>query len=246
MTKTIWNFKTHPLRGVLLFSAITIAFHVLWRMCSSWAGSENPAWLFQATWFGEHLWDRAANAYTAMAGFTTRQAYLAAALINELLMGDNFERLGGENLRWLEGVNFERPEDVNFEQLDGDNFERPEDVNFERPAGVNSTFVFHAASPAGTQIRQLIIDHTCSGLKQFYQAFFLFLLYPGPWKHKAWFIPMAVAVMHLVNVFRIVVLSLVMLHAYHQWDIIHDWVVRPMFYVVLFGLWVWWDQRSGG
>ncbi len=230
MTKTISNFKTHPLRGALLFSAITIAFHVLWRAVGSWAGSENPAWLFQAKWFGEHLWAGAANIYTAMAGFTTRQAYLAAAFINELLMGDNFERLEGENIQWSGDVNFERPDDGNLEQ----------------PEGVNSTFVFHTASSSGPLVRQLIIDHTCSGLKQFYQAFFLFLLYPGPWKHKAWFIPMAIAMMHLVNVLRIVVLSLAMLHAYHQWDFIHDWVVRPMFYVVLFGLWMWWDQRSGG
>ncbi len=230
MIKTIWKCTKHPVQGVLLFSAITIAFHLLWRTGSSWAQSESPACLVQETWLGEHLWQVFTNIYKTMADFATRQAYLAAAAVNELLMGDNFEQLEGGGL----------------EQMSGVNFEPPTDNNVNNPANANSTFVFHAISPAGTQTRQLIIDHTCSGLKQFYQAFFLFLLYPGPWKHKTWFIPMAIAVMHLVNIFRIVVLSLAMLHAYHHWDVIHDWVVRPMFYVVLFGLWMWWDQRSGG
>jgi exosortase/archaeosortase family protein len=81
------------------------------------------------------------------------------------------------------------------------------------------------------------------GLKQFYQAFFLFLLYPGPWKHKLWYIPLAILVMHLVNVFRVVALSLVMVHAYPHWDLMHDWVLRPFFYVVLFALWVVWNER---
>ncbi len=33
------------------------------------------------------------------------------------------------------------------------------------------------------------IDEGCSGLKQFYQILMLFLLFPGPWKHKLWYIP---------------------------------------------------------
>lgn len=105
------------------------------------------------------------------------------------------------------------------------------------------TFRMTADGLAEPVTRFLIIDHTCSGLKQFYQALVLFLLYPGPRKHKPWFIPGVIVAMHLTNILRIVILGITMLHAYQHWDFVHDWVVRPMFYVVLFGLWVLWEQR---
>jgi exosortase/archaeosortase family protein len=89
----------------------------------------------------------------------------------------------------------------------------------------------------------MVVDDTCSGLKQFYQAIVLFMLYPGPWRHKLWYIPTALLAMHMVNIFRIVALSFTMVHHYQHWDMMHDWVLRPLFYVVLFGLWVFWEER---
>ena len=106
-----------------------------------------------------------------------------------------------------------------------------------------NTFRFDITAGGETLVRHLIIDHTCSGLKQFYQAFFLFLLYPGSARHKLWYIPMALVIMHLVNIIRVVGLSLTMVYAHQHWDFMHDWVLRPFFYVVLFGLWVVWDAR---
>ncbi len=83
---------------------------------------------------------------------------------------------------------------------------------------------------------------SCSGLKQFYQIVFLFLLYPGPWKHKAWYIPASLAVMYLVNVSRIVILSLVLFVWPQHWDFIHMWILRPFFYVVIFAEWMVWNE----
>lgn len=83
----------------------------------------------------------------------------------------------------------------------------------------------------------------CSGLKQFYQVFFLFLLYPGPWRHKLWYIPAVVVAMHLTNLFRIVSLSVIVIWKAEYWDFSHDWILRPLFYVVLFGLWVVWVEK---
>lgn len=87
------------------------------------------------------------------------------------------------------------------------------------------------------------INEGCSGLKQFYQVAVLFLLFPGPWKHKAWFIPFGMFIMFLTNIFRIVVLSLVMEWSPANWHFVHDWILRPFFYVVLFFLWVWWVEK---
>jgi exosortase/archaeosortase family protein len=87
------------------------------------------------------------------------------------------------------------------------------------------------------------VNHSWSGLKQFYQWVVLMLLYPGPWKHKAWFIPLGMVIIHIVNLFRIVGMTFVTIHLSQHWDFIHDYVMRPFFYVVMFALWVWWNEK---
>lgn len=87
------------------------------------------------------------------------------------------------------------------------------------------------------------VNMSCSGLKQFYQWFFLMILYPGPWRHKFWFIPLGLVVIHFVNVLRIVGMVFVTIHNPANWHFIHDYIARPFFYVVMFFLWVWWNER---
>lgn len=87
------------------------------------------------------------------------------------------------------------------------------------------------------------IVESCSGLKQFYQIFVLFVLFPGPWKHKLWFIPMSLLIMHFVNIMRIVILSVIAVWKPEYWDFTHSWILRPFFYVVIFALWVWWVEK---
>ena len=87
------------------------------------------------------------------------------------------------------------------------------------------------------------VNESCSGLKQFYQIIVLFVLFPGKWKHKLWFIPMSILIMHLVNILRIVILSIMVLWKPEYWTFTHDWILRPGFYVVIFLLWVWWVEK---
>lgn len=87
------------------------------------------------------------------------------------------------------------------------------------------------------------VNSSCSGLKQFYQWFFLMTLFPGPWKQKIWFIPMGLIIIHIVNVFRIITMVFVTMYLADHWDFIHDWIMRPFFYVVMFMLWVWWNEK---
>lgn len=84
---------------------------------------------------------------------------------------------------------------------------------------------------------------SCSGLKQFYQWTVLMILFPGPWKKKLWYIPLGIVTIHVVNILRIVILCVVSVHWPQQWDLIHEWVLRPFFYVVIFGMWVLWVER---
>lgn len=87
------------------------------------------------------------------------------------------------------------------------------------------------------------VNTSCSGLKQFYQWFFLMILYPGPWKQKLWFIPLGLLVIHIVNIFRIIGMTFVTMTIPQHWDFMHDYVMRPFFYVVMFFLWVWWNEK---
>lgn len=87
------------------------------------------------------------------------------------------------------------------------------------------------------------VNLSCSGLKQFYQFLVLMLLYPGPWRHKLWFIPAGLFVIHVVNIMRIVFMVFVTIHNSQNWDFWHDNIVRPFFYVVMFLLWVLWNEK---
>jgi exosortase/archaeosortase family protein len=89
----------------------------------------------------------------------------------------------------------------------------------------------------------IAINHSCSGLKPMLQFILLMLIFPGPWKHKAWFIPMGMLIVHCTNLFRICGLAVVTITVPEYWDFAHDNVFRPFFYVVIFFLWVWWVER---
>ena len=87
----------------------------------------------------------------------------------------------------------------------------------------------------GTGIR---INGSCSGDKQILQLALLLLIFPGKWKTKFWFIPLGIILIHATNVLRIVLLSLVAICRPEWMEIVHDTVLRGMFYIVIFGIWL--------
>ena len=92
----------------------------------------------------------------------------------------------------------------------------------------------------------IYVNESCSGFKQMWQVLVLFLLFPGPWKTKLWYIPMGMAAMFLFNIVRIVALSFAMIYWPEHWDFIHMWVLRPVYYLIIFILWVIWVEKFGG
>lgn len=91
--------------------------------------------------------------------------------------------------------------------------------------------------------RSVYITAGCSGLKQWIQVGLLLLVFPGPWRHKLWYIPLGMLLLHIVNIFRIVALCALMRQNPDQWQWIHDWLFRPFFYIVIFLLWAIWVER---
>jgi exosortase/archaeosortase family protein len=81
------------------------------------------------------------------------------------------------------------------------------------------------------------INQSCSGLKQQYQWIFLTLLFPSSIQQKLTWLPAGMLIMYGVNILRILILSLILIWIPGIWDVAHDWVLRPGFYVVIFLMW---------
>lgn len=87
------------------------------------------------------------------------------------------------------------------------------------------------------------VNGSCSGVKQFYQWTVLMILFPGPWKQKLWYIPLGILIIHLNNILRIIILSVILENSPEYWNFAHDWILRPFFYVIIFALWVIWVEK---
>jgi len=87
------------------------------------------------------------------------------------------------------------------------------------------------------------VNGSCSGVKQFYQWTVLMILFPGPWRQKLWYIPLGILIIHLNNILRIIILSVILENCPDYWNFAHDWILRPFFYVIIFALWVIWVEK---
>lgn len=89
----------------------------------------------------------------------------------------------------------------------------------------------------------LAVAPICSSLKQWCHWLFLMLIFPGPWKHKAWYIPVGLVVIELVNVVRVVGIYLCMYYFPGSFEIAHNYVFKFFFYFVIFLMWVVWVEK---
>ena len=87
------------------------------------------------------------------------------------------------------------------------------------------------------------INYGCSGLKQILQFALLMMVFPGPWIRKLWYIPLGMFIVHLTNLFRIIGLAEILVILPDYWKFSHDYIFRPIFYVVIFSLWVYWVEK---
>ena len=90
----------------------------------------------------------------------------------------------------------------------------------------------------------VVIAPECASLKQWMHWLFLMLLFPGPWKHKAWFIPAGLVIIEWTNVVRICGILLMQRQwpGHNTFHIAHDYVFKVFFYLVIFLMWVLWVE----
>lgn len=82
----------------------------------------------------------------------------------------------------------------------------------------------------------------CTGIKQMFIFTIIMLVAVGSWKKKLWFIPMGLAVCYVYNIFRLVLLALIVEHHREWFDLFHNYILKYVFYGVIFLMWVWWEE----
>lgn len=83
----------------------------------------------------------------------------------------------------------------------------------------------------------------CSGIKQAYIFFCLIVFYRGPTSKKIWYIPLGIFVTYLFNIFRIAVITAIVYHRPQWFDMVHEHIFKYMFYALIFGMWLLWDEK---
>lgn len=83
----------------------------------------------------------------------------------------------------------------------------------------------------------------CASLKQWMHWLFLMLLFPGPWKHKLWYIPAGLVIIEWTNVVRICGILLLQIPFPNSFHIAHDYIFKIFFYLVIFLMWMLWVEK---
>ncbi len=88
------------------------------------------------------------------------------------------------------------------------------------------------------------IDSGCTGLTLMALFAGFVIAYPGPWKKKAWYIPVGIFVIYIVNLIR--VLALALNHGHSSFEFNHKYTYTIFTYAAIFGLWMLWANRLSG
>lgn len=87
------------------------------------------------------------------------------------------------------------------------------------------------------------IGAPCDGLV-LYALFVCFIVaYPGPWRHKAWFLPLGVFFTFLFNTWRIIALALIVSCREDWLSFNHDYTFTILVYAFVFAWWYVWVNR---
>ncbi len=87
------------------------------------------------------------------------------------------------------------------------------------------------------------IGAPCDGIVLLALFTVFILAFPGPWKHKVWFLPLGLIAIHLINVLRIVALAIIVDMNPAWLDFNHDYTFTILVYAFVFYLWYIWVNK---
>lgn len=111
-------------------------------------------------------------------------------------------------------------------------------LGFEARAGGTHSQMLYLGGQAAVWV-----GPPCNGLV-LYALFGGFVLaYPGPLRHKLWYLPLGLALIWTLNVLRVAALALNHQYAPGSMDFNHHYTFAFVVYAAIFGLWMWWARR---
>lgn len=90
---------------------------------------------------------------------------------------------------------------------------------------------------------RIIVAPECASLKQWLHWIFLMVLFPGPWKHKLWYIPAGLVIIEWTNVVRICGVLMMQIPWPNSFHLSHDYIFKVFFYFVIFLMWTLWVEK---
>lgn len=87
---------------------------------------------------------------------------------------------------------------------------------------------------------------SCTAIKQSFIWLIIMLVARGPWKKKLWFIPLGWLCAYVFNILRITLITMIMEHHPQYFELLHTYIFKYLFYLMLFGLWLWWTHGISG
>lgn len=84
------------------------------------------------------------------------------------------------------------------------------------------------------------IGAPCDGVALFALFAIFILAFPGPFLRKLWFIPAGIALLHLANIIRVIVLARIQATSPEWLEFNHDYTFTVLIYGLVFALWYLW------
>jgi exosortase/archaeosortase family protein len=89
----------------------------------------------------------------------------------------------------------------------------------------------------------VIVGPPCNGLALFALFIAFMLSFPGPIKHKLWYIPAGIIAIHVINVLRVLAL-VALVNWKEEWlEFNHDYTFTILVYLFVFFLWYLWIKK---
>lgn len=85
---------------------------------------------------------------------------------------------------------------------------------------------------------------SCTALKQSFIWLIIMLVARGKWLRKLWFIPLGWVCIYVFNILRITWITMIIEHHPELFELMHTYIFKYLFYLMLFGLWVWWTTMK--
>jgi exosortase family protein XrtF len=90
------------------------------------------------------------------------------------------------------------------------------------------------------------IGGPCNGITLMFLFAIFVIAYPGNIKHKLWYVPLGILIVHTINIARIIALALIAKYDYTYLDFNHTYTFTFLAYSAVFGLWMIWVNKLSG